>query len=254
MIRRAFTMRLKPDSLADYKRHHDNIWPELAAEIERAGIASITTFQRGLDLFLVSEIADEAAWDRLWNSDVHKRWAALMEPLMYLREDGIVDAGELIEVFHITTNGDDVTSAMAREMEDLVRELVGPTTTPAEEVVASDAGSNGREPVSESTAAQPSSVEPSQKPRAKAGRKMTPRRGKKPPVKKMTGKKAPGKKTTGKKKSPAKQGERKAAKKSNAPSSAKAAKKLPRKPAGKKSAPRKAKQSGKKKKAGKKRR
>ena len=106
MIRRAFTMRLKPDSLSEYKHHHDNIWPELVAEIERAGIASITTFQRGLDLFLVSEIADEAAWDKLWSSEVHKRWADVMQPLMHLREDGIVDAGDLTEVFHISTNGE----------------------------------------------------------------------------------------------------------------------------------------------------
>ena len=60
---------------------HDNIWPELVAEIERSGIASITTFQRGLDLFLVSEIAEsEAAWDRLWNSEMHRRWAEVMQP------------------------------------------------------------------------------------------------------------------------------------------------------------------------------
>ena len=101
MIRRAFTMRLKPDSLAEYKQHHDNIWPELVAEIERSGIASITTFQRGLDLFLVSNIADEAAWSRLWNSPVHKRWAEVMEPLMHLDDSGIVDAGELTEIFHL---------------------------------------------------------------------------------------------------------------------------------------------------------
>ena len=29
MIRRAFTMRLKPGGLAQYKRWHDEIWPEL---------------------------------------------------------------------------------------------------------------------------------------------------------------------------------------------------------------------------------
>lgn len=104
MIRRAFTMRLKPDSLAEYRYHHDNIWPDLVAEIERAGIGSITTFQRDLDLFLISEIADEAAWDKLWNSEVHKRWAEVMQPLMHLRDDGIVDAGELAEVFHLTTS------------------------------------------------------------------------------------------------------------------------------------------------------
>lgn len=42
MIRRAFTMRLKPNSLAEYKRYHDEVWPELVAEIERQGVAQIT--------------------------------------------------------------------------------------------------------------------------------------------------------------------------------------------------------------------
>lgn len=101
MIRRAFTMRLKPDSLAEYKHHHDHVWPDLVTEIERSGIAQITTFQRGLDLFLFSQINDPKAWDKLWTSEVHRRWAELMEPLMHLRDDGIVDAGELTEIFHL---------------------------------------------------------------------------------------------------------------------------------------------------------
>ena len=45
MIRRAFTMRLKPGGLAEYRRHHDQIWPELVAEIERQGIGQITIFE-----------------------------------------------------------------------------------------------------------------------------------------------------------------------------------------------------------------
>ena len=106
MIRRAFTMRLKEGSFTEYKDHHDTIrtkWPALVAEIERSGIASITTFHNGLTLFLYSEIKDEEAWMRLWNSDVHREWAKLMEPLMHLRDDGIVDAGELTEIFHLET-------------------------------------------------------------------------------------------------------------------------------------------------------
>jgi L-rhamnose mutarotase len=94
-------MRLKPGKFAEYKHHHDNIWPELVAEIERAGIKSITTFKSGDNLFLVSEITDEGAWQRLWTSDVHRRWAEVMEPLMHLTPDGMVDAGELEEIFHV---------------------------------------------------------------------------------------------------------------------------------------------------------
>lgn len=102
-MRRAFTMRLKPGKFDEYKHHHDHIWPELVREIEESGIASITTFRNGDNLFLVSEITDEGAWQRLWTSDVHRKWAELMEPLMNLTPDGMVDAGELTEIFHVGT-------------------------------------------------------------------------------------------------------------------------------------------------------
>lgn len=106
VIRRAFTMRLKAGAFADYKDHHDTIaakWPDLVAEIARQGIAQITTFRHGDSLFLYSEIADEGAWARLWDSPVHRRWGELMQPLMHMTPDGIVDAGELTEIFHLET-------------------------------------------------------------------------------------------------------------------------------------------------------
>ena len=101
--RRAFTLRLKPESFAKYKHYHDNIWPQLVREIENCGIAQITTFENNLQLFLYSEIYDEKAWDRLWNSRIHDEWAECMEPLMQFRPDGKVDAGPLREIFHLET-------------------------------------------------------------------------------------------------------------------------------------------------------
>jgi L-rhamnose mutarotase len=224
MIRRAFTMRLKPDALAEYKEYHDNIWPELVAEIERAGIASITTFQRDLDLFLVSEIADETAWDKLWNSEVHKRWAEVMQPLMHLREDGIVEAGELNEVFHITVGGAGngrvsilaVTNPEPRS--ELAMEIYGESMS----VPASPA-----QPISEA----PAPVAPAPAASApKPARKMVVRRAKKATVKKAAAKK----------RAPAKKSKRKAAK---------AAKKktAKKKPAKKKAAAKKSKKTAKKK-------
>ena len=103
VIRRAFTLRLKPGSFAKYKKYHDNIWPELVREIEKCGIAQITTFENDLQLFLYSEIYDEKAWDKLWNSEVHDEWAKCMEPLMQFCADGKVDAGPLREIFHLET-------------------------------------------------------------------------------------------------------------------------------------------------------
>jgi L-rhamnose mutarotase len=107
MIRRAFTMRLKPGALAEYRKHHDEIWPELVAEIERQGIASMTIFEADPVLFLYSEIIDEEAWDKLWHSEVHDRWGELMEPLMAFGDDGIVASSEVREVFHLETGAGD---------------------------------------------------------------------------------------------------------------------------------------------------
>jgi L-rhamnose mutarotase len=106
MIRRAFTMRLKPGGLADYKRHHDEIWPELVAEIERQGIAQITIFESDPVLFLYSEIKDEEAWDRLWHTGIHDKWGEIMNPLMVFGDDGIVDSTTMREVFHLETGAE----------------------------------------------------------------------------------------------------------------------------------------------------
>ena len=102
-IRRAFTLRLKPGSFAKYKHYHDNIWPELVREIEKSGIAQITTFADDLQLFLYSEIYDQKGWDKLWSSKIHDEWAECMKPLMQFRADGKVDAGPLREIFHLET-------------------------------------------------------------------------------------------------------------------------------------------------------
>jgi hypothetical protein len=71
-------------------------------QIEKDGIAHISTFERDPDLFLFSEIKDEKAWDRLWNSDIHKKWGEVMEQFMHFK-DGKVDFGELREIFHLET-------------------------------------------------------------------------------------------------------------------------------------------------------
>jgi len=103
MIRRAFTMRLKPGGLEQYRAHHADIWQELVDEIERQGIAQITIFEADPVLFLYSEISDAEAWDRLWHSEIHGKWGEIMDPLMEFNDEGIVDSSELREVFDLHT-------------------------------------------------------------------------------------------------------------------------------------------------------
>ena len=80
------------------------MWPELVAEIERSGIATMTIFENDPVLFLYSEIVDENAWDKLWHTKIHDKWSEeAMNPLMFFRDDGIVDSSSLREVFHLET-------------------------------------------------------------------------------------------------------------------------------------------------------
>src|SRR5215204_3014987 len=101
-IRKAFVLRLKPGALDDYIHWHDNIWPELQEEIARQGIAEISLFQLDDMIVLHSRVNDPEAWTRLWDSDVHRRWGELMNPLMHYRDDGIIDSRELREIWHFT--------------------------------------------------------------------------------------------------------------------------------------------------------
>jgi len=96
-------MQLKPGGLEEYRRHHDEIWPELVAQIERSGIGQITIFEADPLLVLYSEIRDVESWDRLWASEVHGRWGAIMNEFMAVDDEGAPVSGELREVFHLET-------------------------------------------------------------------------------------------------------------------------------------------------------
>ena len=61
MIRRAFTMRLKPGMLAPYKESHDNVWPELVRDMMKV---SDNAWARTLFLSLGSLQGDETLGSR----------------------------------------------------------------------------------------------------------------------------------------------------------------------------------------------
>lgn len=100
-MREGFSLRLKPDGLAEYKRRHDEIWPELVQELAANGIEQVTIFAMGTTLFLYTEVATPDAWQKLWHGDVHIRWAKELEPYLELAEDGTPASSDLTEIFHL---------------------------------------------------------------------------------------------------------------------------------------------------------
>ena len=102
MQRYAFKMKLKPGMAAEYKKRHDEIWPELAAELKAAGISDYSIFldEETLTLFAVQKLSDSNTAADLPKSSVMQRWWRFMSPLMETNPDHSPVETPLREVFH----------------------------------------------------------------------------------------------------------------------------------------------------------
>jgi L-rhamnose mutarotase len=103
MIRHAFKMKLKPDVVAEYKKRHDELWPELAAELRAAGVSDYSIFldEETRTLFAVQKLAEPNTADKLPQSPVVKKWWKHMAPLMETHPDNSPVALPLREVFYL---------------------------------------------------------------------------------------------------------------------------------------------------------
>jgi L-rhamnose mutarotase len=103
VIRRAYTIHLAPGALAEYKEKHDNIWPELVEEFRAQGIAQLSAFTADAVVFYYAEVLQEDAFDRLFQTAVHDRWAEEFKDLIAFDADGQVSAPFMTEIFHLET-------------------------------------------------------------------------------------------------------------------------------------------------------
>jgi len=89
MKRNAFKMKLKPGNVAEYRRRHDEIWPELARELRGAGISDYSIFldEETLTLFAVQKLSDDHTADALPQTAIVQKWWAHMAPLMEVQPD-----------------------------------------------------------------------------------------------------------------------------------------------------------------------
>ena len=103
MKRHAFTMKLKPGVVAEYKKRHDEIWPELARAIQDSGISDYSIFldEETLTLFAVQKQTGNNTAADLPNHPIVKKWWTYMAPLMEVNSDNSPKCGGLKEVFHL---------------------------------------------------------------------------------------------------------------------------------------------------------
>ena len=99
----AFRMRLKPGCKDEYKKRHDEIWPELVALLKEAGISdySIHLDEETDMLFGVLWRIEAHQMDDLPSHDVMQRWWAHMADIMDTKPDNEPVAVPLVPVFHM---------------------------------------------------------------------------------------------------------------------------------------------------------
>ncbi|KQU62067.1 L-rhamnose mutarotase [Sphingomonas sp. Leaf339] len=103
MSTHAFRMQLKPGTIAEYRRRHDEIWPELAEAISAAGIHDYSIFldEETLSLFAVLKRRDDHTSDQLPHQPVMRRWWDYMAELMVVEPDNKPVEWPLVPLFHL---------------------------------------------------------------------------------------------------------------------------------------------------------
>ena len=97
----AFRMTLFPGRAAEYRKRHDNIFPELSQALKDAGISdySIWLDAEANHLFGILTRSDDHTMDRLPETEVMQRWWAHMSDLMATDADNVPVSIPLKRVF-----------------------------------------------------------------------------------------------------------------------------------------------------------
>ncbi|MHA8108267.1 L-rhamnose mutarotase [Aquirufa sp. A-Brett2-W8] len=103
MQRKAFKMYLLPGHSVEYKKRHDEIWPELVELLHQAGIQNYSIFldESTRMLFGYVEAPDLSTLDSLPSQEVMKKWWAYMADLMETNPDHSPVTIDLTPVFYL---------------------------------------------------------------------------------------------------------------------------------------------------------
>jgi len=103
MERVAFKMKLHKGFEKEYKKRHDEIWPELKNLLKDTGISDYSIFldETTNDLFGVMKADNAKALDSLPAKAIMQKWWAYMKDIMESNEDNSPVSILLKEVFHL---------------------------------------------------------------------------------------------------------------------------------------------------------
>jgi len=85
MPRYCLTLDLKDDPglIAEYKRYHENIWPEITRSIKDAGIEDMEIYLLGTRMFMIMEVNESFSFEAKARSDEQNPKVQEWEKLMW---------------------------------------------------------------------------------------------------------------------------------------------------------------------------
>ena len=101
--RLAFKMKLHKGKEAEYKKRHDELWPDLQLLLKETGVSDYSIFldQSTGNLFGVLKVQDPILMDELPLHPVMQKWWAFMKDIMDSNSDNSPVSISLKEVFHL---------------------------------------------------------------------------------------------------------------------------------------------------------
>lgn len=101
--RYVFRMRLNDGAMAEYKRRHDAIWPELVDLLHTAGVSDYSIHLDEETNLLIGVLVrpDNHGMDALPDHPVMQKWWAYMGDIMETNPDASPVAVALTPVFHM---------------------------------------------------------------------------------------------------------------------------------------------------------
>ena len=103
MDRVAFKMKLLPGYEAEYKKRHNEIWPELSDFLKQTGISEYSIFldDETNSLFGFLKIDDKKLLDSLPMQAIMQKWWGYMGDIMEINPDNSPVSVPLKEVFYL---------------------------------------------------------------------------------------------------------------------------------------------------------
>src|SRR5688500_8258987 len=103
MTRRAFKMQLHRGFEEEYRRRHDNLWPDLKDLLKKHGVSEYSIYldEDTNTLFGVMQVEDPAQLENMPEHPVMKKWWAYMRDIMDTNPDNSPVSIPLKEVFYL---------------------------------------------------------------------------------------------------------------------------------------------------------